>query len=289
MLEMFVVRETVFFLTGVMIGIGAIARLITGISLKKLVRAASNMSKSNHPLMRLVRAKFEHGCMVSDKVQNVGAFVEKYLYEYRVLGVRLHTWRQWAKGSIWLCLIFGATGTALAYAAGEREQGLYRYGILGGMGAEEYEGEWLDPMVDFLENTYAHRYEKTNQKEIQVTVQRADEIPEKMDAEENEAVHSGQVQRPFSEETVPASAATVNAVSANEKRYTEDGQMQQTVQTVAKVGQANANQADEMRTQQPGARMEDTAGSRFKQEDTGEKLEPTKEARIREILEEFLA
>ena len=120
-------------------------------------------------------------------------------------------------------------------------------------------------------------------------VQRADEIPEKMDAEENEAAHSGQVQRPFSEETVPASAATVNAVSANEKRYTEDGQMQQTVQTVAKVGQANANQADEMRTQQPGARMEDTAGSRFKQEDTGEKLEPTKEARIREILEEFLA
>ena len=44
--------------------------------------------------------------------------------------------------------------------------------------------------------------------EIQVTVQRADEIPEKMDAEENEAAHSGQVQRPFSEETVPASAAT---------------------------------------------------------------------------------
>ena len=76
MLEMFVVRETVFFLTGVMIGIGAIARLITGISLKKLVRAASNMSKSNHPLMRLVRAKFEHGCMVSDKVQNVGAYLE---------------------------------------------------------------------------------------------------------------------------------------------------------------------------------------------------------------------
>ena len=80
MLEMFVVRETVFFLTGVMIGIGAIARLITGISLKKLVRAASNMSKSNHPLMRLVRAKFEHGCMVSDKVQNVGAFQKEILY-----------------------------------------------------------------------------------------------------------------------------------------------------------------------------------------------------------------
>ena len=266
MLEMFVVRETVFFLTGVMIGIGAIARLITGISLKKLVRAASNMSKSNHPLMRLVRAKFEHGCMVSDKVQNVGAFVEKYLYEYRVLGVRLHTWRQWAKVSFWLCIIFGATGTALAYAAGEREQGLYRYGILGGVGAlalfilrmladDAYQLEAAKTyMVDFLENTYAHRYAKANQKEIQVTVQRADEVPEKMDVEENESAYSDQEQRPLSEETVPASAAPVNAVSVNEKRYKED-----------------------------------TAGSRFHPEDTGDKLESTKEARIREILEEFLA
>lgn len=266
MLEMFVVRETVFFLTGVMIGIGAIARLITGISLKKLVRAASNMSKSNHPLMRLVRAKFEHGCMVSDKVQNVGAFVEKYLYEYRVLGVRLHTWRQWAKGSFWLCIIFGATGTALAYAAGEREQGLYRYGILGGVGAlalfifrmladDAYQLEAAKTyMVDFLENTYAHRYAKANQKEIQVTVQRADEVPEKMDVEENESAYSDQEQRTLSEETVPASAAPANAVPMNEKRYTEDA-----------------------------------AGSRFHPEDTGDKLEPTKEARIREILEEFLA
>lgn len=172
--------------------------------------------------------------MVSDKVQNVGAFVEKYLYEYRVLGVRLHTWRQWAKGSIWLCLIFGATGTALAYAAGEREQGLYRYGILGGVGAlalfilrmladDAYQLEAAKTyMVDFLENTYAHRYAKANQKEIQVTVQRADEVPEKMDVEENESAYSEQEQRPLSEETVPASAAPVNAVSVNEKRYTED-------------------------------------------------------------------
>ena len=341
MLEMFVVRETVFFLTGVMIGIGAIARLITGISLKRLVRAASNMSKSNHPLMRLVRAKFEHGCMVSDKVQNVGAFVEKYLYEYRVLGVRLHTWRQWAKGSIWLCLIFGAAGTALAYAAGEREQGLYRYAVLGGAGAvalfilrmladDAYQLEAAKTyMVDFLENTYAHRYAKANQKEIQVTVQRADEVSERSGAEENEAAYSGQVQRGFSEETVSASAAPVNAVPVKEKRYTEEVDkdryaedsefspmekrkkfmgrhhnthsqvadevqadvkvQQQAVQAAAKVGQANANRSDEMQRQQAKMQSEDAAGSRFQQEDAGERLEPTKEARIREILEEFLA
>ncbi len=55
-------------------------------SLKRLVRAAGNMGKSAHPLIRLIRAKFEHACMVSDRVQNVGVFVEKYLHEYRVAG-----------------------------------------------------------------------------------------------------------------------------------------------------------------------------------------------------------
>ena len=275
MLEMFVVRETVFFLTGVMIGIGAMTRLITGISLKRLVKAASNMSKSNHPLMRLVRAKFEHGCMVSDKVQNVDAFVEKYLYEYRVFGVRLHTWRQWAKGSIWLCLLFGAAGTALAYVAGEREQGLYRYGILGGVGAvalfifrmladDAYQLKWANThMVDFLENTYAHRYAKTNQKEIQVTVQRTDEVPEKLDVEEKQ--YAGDVDK--------GSYAEDQSIEKH-KKFTE---------------KANETQVDERQTRQSGTRMEDIAGSRFKQEDTVDKLEPAKEARIREILEEFLA
>ena len=183
-------------------------------------------------------------------------------------------------------------------------------------------------MVDFLENTYAHRYVKANQKEIQVTVQRADEIPEDVDSEENETAYSGQVQRGFSEETVSASAAPVNAVPVKEKRYTEevdkdryaedsevspmekrkkfmgrhhntrgqvvdelpaDVKMQQTVQTATKVGQANANRPDEIQRQQAKMQSEDAAGSRFQQEDAGERLEPTKEARIREILEEFLA
>ena len=68
-----------------------------------------------------------------------------------------------------------------------------------------------------------------------------------------------------------------------------DVKMQQTVQTATKVGQANANRSDEIQRQQAKMQSEDAAGSRFQQEDAGERLEPTKEARIREILEEFLA
>ena len=60
------------------------------------------MDKSAHPLIRLVRAKYEHACMLNDKVQNVGVFVDKYLYEYKVLGMKPHTggdgWRMLTAG-----------------------------------------------------------------------------------------------------------------------------------------------------------------------------------------------
>lgn len=56
--------------------IGVLSKLIAHFTLRRMVKAASRMSKSNHKLMRLVRAKFEHASMVSDKVQNVEAFVK---------------------------------------------------------------------------------------------------------------------------------------------------------------------------------------------------------------------
>ena len=311
MLEMFVVREAVFFLTGVMIGIGLIARVITGVSLKKMVKAASNMSKSTHPLMRLVRAKFEHGCMVSDKVQNVEAFVEKYLYEYRVFGVRLHTWRQWTKGSIWLCILLGGTGMALAYLAGESRSGMYRYGVLGAAGAiglfllrmlsdDAYQLEAVKTyMVDFLENTYAHRYAKANQKEIQVTVQRADEAEKNVAAEGNEDrgmemqedLESRGVEREvmrnkdggradtgrrmqMPESAMPENAVRVNAVPA-ERVSSEE--------TMEKERQAGK------REERESVRYQQEETDRYQKEETNDRMEPAKEARIREILEEFLA
>ncbi|XCP85421.1 hypothetical protein ABXS75_00985 [Roseburia hominis] len=185
MLETIVDRQVVFYFVGAAIAIGIIAKLTAGISLKRLVKAASNMSKSNHSLMRLVRAKFEHACMVSDRVQNVGAFVDKYVYEYRVLGLRLHSLKRLERAAIWLCALFAAVGAGLAYYEDGLGRNVYQYGIVGGAGVlvlfivhnltdEQYQIQAARMyMVDFLENTYAHRYEKNQQKGFQVTVQRA--------------------------------------------------------------------------------------------------------------------
>lgn len=63
--------------------VGILAKVMNYVTLRKLVNAAGSMSKSTHKLMKLVRAKYEHACMVHDRVENVNAFVEKYIYEYR--------------------------------------------------------------------------------------------------------------------------------------------------------------------------------------------------------------
>ena len=116
MLEVILEGRILYVLMGIVAAVGILSKIAVNLSLKRLVWAAGNMNKSNHPLMRLVKAKFEHACMVSDTVENVGVFVEKYLYEYRVLGLRLHTLRRMEKICALGCLILGALGMAGWYA-----------------------------------------------------------------------------------------------------------------------------------------------------------------------------
>ena len=178
MLELMLDRHVIYVLMGMSTFAGVVSKVVVGRTLRKLVVAAESMGKSNHPLMRLVRAKFEHTCMISEKVENVGVFVDKYLYEYRVGGVRLHAWRRLQMAGAGLCLILGGVGAIISYRIkGATEQ----TAMIGGTGValalivflvhmltdEEYRLEAVrNYMVDYLENIYQHRYEKTYKKEV---------------------------------------------------------------------------------------------------------------------------
>ena len=74
MLEMLLDKKLLFVLMGILTGLGVVDKCIVSMTMKRMVEAAGSMSKSNHPLMRLVRAKFEHACMISDTVENVGDY-----------------------------------------------------------------------------------------------------------------------------------------------------------------------------------------------------------------------
>lgn len=177
MLEMIMDKKLLFVLMGIFAGIGVADKCVVGMTMKRLVQAAGNMNKSTHPLMRLVRAKFEHACMISDTVENVGVFVDKYLYEYKICGLPLHTVRRLEKICAGLCVLTGLAGAFFSYQLYGMGDAVLRTGACGvGLGIlvwlfhlttdEEYCLQMAkNYMVDYLENVCLHKYEKNNGKE----------------------------------------------------------------------------------------------------------------------------
>lgn len=190
MLEIIVDNRIIYVMTGGVTVLGVASKIISNLSLKRMVKAAGNMSKSNHGLMRLIRAKFEHACMVSDKVENVPVFVDKYLYEYKTLGLKLHTWQRIQTICVALCLAFGVIGGLLEYLVNGMSDEVIRAGAYGGiLGILLYlfhlttdENYRLDAarnyMVDYLENVCIHKYEKLRQKEEKKEPMRPDPAKE---------------------------------------------------------------------------------------------------------------
>ena len=216
MLETMLDRHIIFVFMGILTAVGIMSKCIANVALKRLIRAAGNMNKSTHPLMRLVRAKFEHVSMISDKVENVSVFVDKYLYEYKVLGVRLHSWRRMEKTAAGLCLLAGAAGAWIEYSVNGMSSTVWKTGAVGGGLAaivflihlttdEKYQMEAVrNYMVDYLENVCRHKYEKTNQKEIKILAQEgtaADFTSMPADDQENIPEYAGKAYGGKSQET----------------------------------------------------------------------------------------
>ncbi len=174
-----VVTDTniVYYLMIAVGAVGVLSKAVNQITLRRLVRAAGNMSKSTHKLIKLVRAKYEHALMLHDRVENAEAFVEKYIYEYRGFLLRIHTWRQIEVQSIWFSGILAAFGGIVWYLENGFCEQVYRYISLGAaemvllfvisqISDEQYKIEAAkNYMVDYLENVCAMRRRKARQSE----------------------------------------------------------------------------------------------------------------------------
>ena len=160
--------------------LGIFAKIVNHLTLHRLVRAAGNMPKSTHKLIKLVRAKYEHACMIRDSVENIDAFVEKYIYEYRGFLFRIHTWRQIEILSVWFAGILAALGASVLYFYSGFSESVYRYIAAGTaevvlllvimrLSDEPYKVNAIKMyMVDYLENicTFRMRRQGAREKEF---------------------------------------------------------------------------------------------------------------------------
>lgn len=322
MLELMLDRHVIYVLMGMSAFAGVVSKVVVGRTLRKLVAAAESMGKSNHPLMRLVRAKFEHTCMISEKVENVGVFVDKYLYEYRVGGVRLHAWRRLQMAGAGLCLILGGVGAIISYRIkGATEQ----TAMIGGTGValalivflvhmltdEEYRLEAVrNYMVDYLENIYQHRYEKTYKKEVLAEEARSEEarIAESARTQENAGMTKNtrmpEEARIRENTRMPENAGTAEGdnlpgESVNQKKQKPKqepkqefpGSMDSLLWAMYKTEPLQVEDDRKVKktaiSQKPGKteKIEKTIES----EETKAQDEANRNQRIREILEEFMA
>ena len=317
MLEVVLDRQIMVILMGIAAAVGVISKIIAAVSLKRLVRASGNMNKSSHPLIRLVKAKFEHACMVSDRVQNVEVFVEKYLYEYRAGGLRLHTWRRLEKAGVWLCFLFGLAGAVSWYAARGMGDQVLQYAAAGAGGGiliflfqltsdEKYQlGAIRNYMVDYLENVCAHRYEKAQADRVK------DEWRAMAPPDTNAQYASDREQRPEIRRPAEPQPEVIQPAREiqpeildpaggpelgtpenrpDQSRQSEEGLENAEVRAVqAGVEEIAQAEALEARKRQSGKdRLHKEAKAARAKAGKGED-EVSKEVRIREILEEFLA
>lgn len=297
MLKMIVEKQVLLIIAGVFMALGIGSKCVVNATLRKLVYGAGNMNKSTHPFIRLVRAKFEHACMISEKVENVGVFVDKYLYEYRVLGIRLHTLRRMERIAAVLCICCGLIGAGLQYVQdGGMTDIVLRTGAIGiGTGIfvflfhlttdENYKLQAArNYMVDYLENICLHRYEKAYRKEKEESQKMKEKVVAanaNVNVDKSVAVNEEVSAAGMDVSTGGNAAASMKMPADAEtfaNKYAENENMVAANATVTPIRKelAKGNSPEE-------------SSLREKKEEKEEKKPVDKDVLIRQILEEFMA
>ena len=181
--ELAVNTRVIYYLMALLGIIGVLAKAVNQQTLNQMLKAAGNMSKSTHRLIKLVRAKYEHACMVHDSVENTNAFVEKYIYEYRGFLFGIHTWRQMELLTVWFVGILAALGAFECYITYGFSDAAYQYietglaemvllFVISHLSDEQYKLNAVRMyMVDYLENNCAFhikRQRTTDREELNV-------------------------------------------------------------------------------------------------------------------------
>ena len=279
--------------------LGVLAKIINQLTLYRLVKAAGNMPKSTHRLIKLVRAKYEHACMIHDSVENINAFVEKYIYEYRGFLFRIHTWRQIELLSVWFAGILAAMGASINYLSSGFTESVYQY-IAGGLAEivllsvvirlsdEPYKINAVKMyMVDYLDNICAFRLKKQKSSEREsIDVIAAENSAKPVFQTGGQEKETGEIQ------AVPVSKAAAGKARAKgilRGDLKEEQQAAEDQAEVKKEPKLSINIEGEPREAEKGEAARQAVRRTVNEKSADDDRPVLREETIRQILEEFLA
>ena len=109
------------YIIAVFFAFGVLGRFIVAGGYRKLIRQAEDIAKSSHPLMKILKIKFDTCYELKLGVNNVYTFVDKYVYKHKIMGIYLYTWENLCGQSfVFIMLLSTGFGTlAVGYDCGK--------------------------------------------------------------------------------------------------------------------------------------------------------------------------
>ncbi len=153
----------------VICGAGVISKLAVWISYRRLTKATENIAASKNALTRQLKLKFENCYKLNLNVQNVPAFVDKYLQSYKVCGIRVHTANRILPSAAFLTAVLGAAAAFFSYWLDMGARQIVFYGAVSALGVLilGFAASFLDirdnremavtNLQDYLENKLTNR------------------------------------------------------------------------------------------------------------------------------------
>lgn len=210
---------------------------------RRLMKESALMATSKNKLIRQIRLKFENSFRANSGMDNVRAFVDKYIYQHKFMGIRLHGWNRFSAAAAVLCAVIGGIGAALHYYLSEAIEDTYVYaGAVGislallGVGAFLFSASYakqvtIANILDYLENNVSRHLRVECDAEADVKAERRRQLArKKLNKKENEQ---------FDDQV--AAAVPEQSVKKNLRRKSVDADIEQMKKSLEQIAAENAD------------------------------------------------
>lgn len=255
-----------------------LGKLIANGTYKRLIRQAENMASAKDSFLKRLKLKYESTYRLNEGVNNVPAFVEKNLYQYKKMGITLRRLESLAIHGALLCLLAGVCATLAAfwYQTEIRTMILqFAVGIILGlvlvfadsvMDTGTKRDALLANICDYLENILVVRVPSENTEEEEASSRRKmkDDVFVRRQKEKRETAEETRDKQPETERAKQPGEAAAAAMKKESKSDMES--LKKSLAQIAAV------------------REEKGETGTFK----GKKLSPKEEKLIADIIQEYL-
>lgn len=116
MLEKIFNQDTIIYVIAGICGVGVVTNLLMSFLYSRLVKDAKNLVSPRTKFMKNMKSGFESQYRMNEGVNNISAFIDKWMERYKILGLDVHKFRRISSYAMMISLLLGVgVGSYLPY------------------------------------------------------------------------------------------------------------------------------------------------------------------------------